>query len=179
MRRFRRPFARRPRRPTKWAASQDIITNQAGGTLVELVLLTEGDYSENTNLSPSGVTMVRMVGGLHLHRNTVAASTTFSVRAAIIAGDSDENGAFGGNFDPDVVATLIDERVLWIDEKEDQLVLAAPTNAWVDGWNVKFDIRQKVKLHNTTVSMFLNIRTGSTSVSGNVWTRSLVMGAMT
>lgn len=190
-RRFRRPF-NRMRKPTKWSAVAVQGAAVATATLQELPIVVAGDYAPNTALSPSGCTLVRCVGTALIYPTANATTDAFNADAGrwiITAGiahiDTDEGT--GSGFSPGSQSNLIDER--WLAYYSNGSMTVATSGAGggtehVPMWKWDFDIKQKVRLRDSGISMLwiwqnLSGGLGTLQFQCSLTCRSLLRGEFT
>jgi len=162
---------RAPRRVQKgqyhWARDILPFGYVGGGMQAERALIEPPVYNTNTSVSPSGVTMVRCIGEFCFVPEPGAINNAaIDCYWAVFAADADEAIA---NLNPGDGQDLIDERVLA------QGVLGWMRSAYgsggaasdnYDAQKIRFDIRQKVRLHDTKV--VFSILNNSSSVDSQV-----------
>lgn len=152
----RRRFSGGKARAKHWTAQLMVPTDLVVGNQLTTDLVTPADYASNTLLSPSGVTLVRLVGsivGAPLPQQGNANSTLW---AAIVAADEEDT-----TFVPNSAQSLIDDRVLWsgviatgrkVAASAD--VLIHPATQW-NAWRVEIDIKQRVRMQDTAIRLEL------------------------
>jgi len=186
--RMRRRFGggnrfRKHRKPVKWNAVSVQGANNTEAIIQELPIVVAGDYEAVSTLSPSGVSVVRCVGEVLIYPTNADASNALSpfiaqgYRAIFTVGiahsDTDE-GVSG--FSPGSASDLINERWLWRDSKGVMVpvsnVAAGSGVELVEMLKFNFDIRQRVKLRDSGISLYW-IFALLTGTAGKTWNASL------
>jgi len=174
-RRFaRRSFTKKGPSLKHWTAATG--SNVLGaGLLAENTFLVKLDYASAAapTLSPSGVTMLRCVGNVVI--NPSVNTGRFIVAMGIVHIDDDEVPAAGGAFDPSLIAQLATERWLWL--KVWSAKVFVTTDNMGPSNHFDFDIKQKVRLRDSGISLIVMNLAGS---PGNVeyafMSRTLIIG---
>lgn len=170
----RRVVARRPRAPVHWTGTTEPGNSLVAGTLDEFPIVVSTDYSSNANVSPSGVTCIRVVGDWGIRQGQPSTVGTYVVDYGIAHIDDDEVAAAGGDFDPSIFTQLNRQRWLWVGHycwsvmsAVGQLVLP----------QFHFDIKQKVRLRDSGISLFIKTAlTNPGSCTGSMIGRALLRG---
>lgn len=171
-RRFRRPFVRRPRMRTKWTAQVDSAFVVNASSTRTTTIVSPADYGSNTNMSPSGVTLVRFIAKMFFHFNGSGAGLESLFTLGIMVRDVDDTVTH----QPDLVQDLIDERYLWTDVGMFQNANTANVTQ-LPGLHYEADIRQKVKLRDMAVDVVITNSTSSTTgLRGHCVYRALLAG---
>jgi len=184
-RRFRRPVARAKQH---WAAVSAQSDPFISGIVEEVPMIVTADYASNTALSPNGVTHVRTVGEVLWYPTTLNDTTGSPWKIICTAGiavvDTDEDTSSG--FSPGSQQALIDERWLWVDSVGyQQIVFNATGIAMMPMMKMTFDIRTKVRLRDSGLSMFGVMQKlegdndPNPTVNFSVRARTLLRGEMT
>lgn len=173
----RRSFLRRKPR-TKWASDvYNDAFNMAGPDLQINVqeILTPDDYNLNDLLSPSGVTLVRVVGALSWNWSSGATEAAWKFTYGLVLVDVDTDTALIPR--PDDSQSLVKERWLW-----------TGMHTWSGAdWNfersIAIDVKQRARLRDSTL-MLVCVGEKSTSaeapaVGYNGQFRMLLAGDMT
>lgn len=173
MRRFRSSRGRRPRAPVHWHRERN-TGSLTSTTTTDVNLLEVTDYSGNTALSPSGVTLVRTIFTLAFIPVPPTLGNTANIDWALWVLDREDVGQ-----NPATSQNLIDERVL------DHGVLTMSVGG-LTADNITYfaaplvvDCKQKVRLQDSEVRLTLRAVHGFTTLTYYVHSSVLVRGDTT
>jgi len=168
----RRSF-RKDARGRHWVAAELTSDTVAPGAIDEYPLVVVADYASNSNASPSGITMARMRGELVFAMSAGAADAASLGYWGIAKIETD----VPTSYDPGNASDLVDER--WLDTGTYYLQKNT-AGGYVVPPPRTIDIRQKVRLRDDAVSLFVHCNTISTvAIRFNLIVRALLLGDIT
>jgi len=159
-RRMRKRFFGRRAGPSgyHWVGTYDADVSIAAGVLTERIVLASGDFSENTAVSRQGVTVCRCVGFILCRQTTPPTVGVMQANFGLAMVDEDETPTAGAAFDPTVSVQLTDERWLWQSALVWQFATAVGA---VAHRIVHFDVKQRVRLRDSGISMIVKNKASS------------------
>jgi len=167
-------FRRGPRKPLHWTGTTSTVL-VAANTLTEQPLLVTGDYSDSTQMSPRGVTMVRCVGNICMAPD--ATSGLYHAQFGIAHVDEDDTPLSGGLLDPSQATQLVAERWLWLKTIVIRVHGTGAGSGEGNFHNFEFDIRQRCRLDDSGISLIVKNPTASAgSWQISYMARTLVSG---
>jgi len=167
-------FPRGQRKPLHWTGTTSSLTLGAN-TLSEQPLLVTDDYSDSIEMSPSGITHVRTVGNVCIAPD--ATSGLYFITLGIAHVDEDDTPTSGGLQDPSQATQLVAERWLWLKVWTIRVHGTGAGSGEGNFHNFDIDIRQKVKLRDSGISLIVkNAVTSAGAVTIAYMSRTLVSG---
>jgi len=153
--------------------SRDIITSNIVNPAqqVEYTMIDNTVYADNTQVSPSGVTVCRIVGDIAIAPLPEADPALVDIWWCVAALDRDSNVT---NINPGDGQDLTDERILaqGVDGYLRDVEISGSAYGYISYFpalHIHFDIKQKVRLHDMRVSFGVLNNSGAATNVGSFY----------